>query len=262
MVCNDPIGIFDSGLGGISIANAITHRLPNEKLVYIADSAHAPYGDKSDHFIYTRCRHMVDFLIKHNAKMIIVACNTATLSCIDKLRQEYTLPFVGVEPGIKPAILSTKSGKVGVLATKSSLNSEKYQKLATSLAADKDVFNQACIGLVEQIEKLDFDSADTKLLLKKYIAPLLLKGADQLVLGCTHYPFVYKQIAEIVGDRANIIDTSESVATQAIKIATKVGLSNTIKPTTEIYSSLLNDKMHDQIKTLWNTNSISIYPLN
>lgn len=258
MDCSSAIGIFDSGVGGISVANAISQQLPNENLVYIADSRNAPFGDKSASFIFDRCRYIVDFLLARNVKMVVVACNTATLSCIDELRKHYDIPFVGVEPGIKPAIKASKTGIVGVLATQGSLSSIKYQKLVASIAAEHQVINQPCVGLVELIEGLQFNSQQTLDLLNKYIEPLLARNVDQLVLGCTHYPFVYTQIDSIVNGRAEIIDTSKSVASQVTNIASRIGLNIEPKRQTEVFSSLLSDSMREKITRLWHSPPISI----
>ena len=153
-----PIGIFDSGVGGISVANAIKSAMPAEHLIYVADSANAPYGNKSQSFILSRSQRIVEFLLAQKVKLIVVACNTATLSCIDILRQQYSLPFVGVEPGVKPAVAATLSKKVGVLATPLTVQSERYHQLVERVAHGVEVYSQGCDGLAFPIEKGEFDS--------------------------------------------------------------------------------------------------------
>jgi glutamate racemase len=164
--------------------------------------------------------------LSHQAKIIVVACNTATVSSIEKFRQSYDIPFVGVEPGIKPAASLSKTGTIGVLATKRTLESEQFGQLSRNFASQNTVVSQACIGLVEQIEKLQLDSAETIKLLNHYLAPILAAGADQIVLGCTHYSFVKLAIGKIVKNKASIIDTSEAVAKQLARQLLGLKLNN------------------------------------
>ncbi|MFZ6675209.1 glutamate racemase [Undibacterium sp. Xuan67W] len=219
------VGVFDSGIGGLSVLQHIRHRLPDESLIYFADSGFAPYGDKSELFIIERSLLIADYLHKKNCKAIVVACNTATAAAIKTLRDAYPdMIIVGVEPGLKPAIQLSKNHTVGVLATQSTLQSTKFQTLKNQLSADTDVrfLSQACIGLVDQIEKNELHTEDTLALLHSYITPLLEQGVDTLVLGCTHYPFLTDAIKQIVTNSGaapiQIIDTGEAVARQLEKL--------------------------------------------
>lgn len=257
MQANAPIGVFDSGIGGLSIAKSIQRILPNENLVYVADSLHAPYGDKTAEFIERRSGQVIEFLMSHQAKIIVVACNTATVSSIEKFRQTYDIPFVGVEPGIKPAASLSKTGTIGVMATKRTLESEQFFQLIRNFAPQKKVVSQACIGLVEQIEKLQLDSRETMKLLTDYLTPILAAGADQIVLGCTHYSFVKPSISEIVKDKASIIDTSEAVAKQLVRQLEGLKLTNQNNSVgTQLFFSSDNlDRFSSILYRLWDNPS-------
>lgn len=206
------MGVFDSGVGGLSVLAHIRQALPHESLIYVADSRHAPYGSKSQAFIVDRAVTLSDFLIAHGAKALVVACNTATAAAIGELRRRYTLPIIGMEPAVKPAAAATRSGVVGVLATSGTLQSAQFAALLESYGRQVRVETQACIGLVECIERGELQSASTRQLLQRYIQPLLNAGADTIVLGCTHYPFVRPMIEELVGSDVAIIDTGAAVA--------------------------------------------------
>jgi glutamate racemase len=247
------IGIFDSGIGGLSIAKSIHRILPNENIIYVADSLYAPYGDKTAEFIERRSRQVIEFLLSHQVKIIVVACNTATVSSIEKFRQTYNIPFVGVEPGIKPAASLSKTGAIGVMATKRTLESEQFSLLIRNFAAQKKVVSQACVGLVEQIEKLQLDTQETMKLLTDYLTPILTAGADQIVLGCTHYSFVKPSISKIVKDKANIIDTSEAVAKQLVRQLERLELNNPNQTvgTQQFFSSDDLDKFSSILTRLW-----------
>jgi glutamate racemase len=249
------IGVFDSGVGGLSIAKALNQLLPNEDIIYVADSAHAPYGEKSDVFVAQRCQLIVEFLSKQQVKLVVVACNTATLGCISQLRQRFDLPFVGAEPGIKPALAASLTGVIGVLATQSTLDSEKYRTLLERYVGDNQVINQACNGLVEQIEAVDFDSDKTVSLLRKYLEPMLSNRADQIVLGCTHYGFVTPQINALLQGRAQLINTSAAIARQTSHVLKQHNLltSNTEKGRLSIYSSAYDLGFERTVHALWDT---------
>lgn len=217
------VGVFDSGIGGLSVLQHIRQCLPNESLLYFADSGFAPYGEKSEAEIIERSLHITAFLLKQNIKAMVVACNTATAAAVATLRQKYPdLIIVGIEPGLKPAAQKSTSKIVGVLATKSTLQSQKFKLLSDQLSQETGVqfISQACIGLVNQIEKGELHSAATMQLVRSYIAPLLAQGADMLVLGCTHYPFVKHLIKQVIDENAaaeatvQLIDTGEAVARQ------------------------------------------------
>jgi glutamate racemase len=213
----DPIGIFDSGIGGLSIAKEIRTLLPNEHIVYVADTDHAPYGDRSDQYILQRSLAITDFLVSQNVKTIVVACNTATTACIATLRERYTLPFIGVEPGIMPGILNTKSGVVGVLATSKTLITPSFAALAGRVAANIKIEIMPCPDLVSQVEALKLDYSEAAEVVKKYVLPLLAKGADTLVLGCTHYGYLAQVIAQVAGPNVTLINTQSAVAKEVMR---------------------------------------------
>ncbi|KGD66331.1 glutamate racemase [Alcanivorax nanhaiticus] len=212
MTLSSPIGIFDSGIGGLSVARAVRERLPGEDILYVADSRHAPYGDKSDAFIRDRMHMITDFLLAQGAKAVVVACNTATTAAIAELREAFSVPIIGVEPGVKPAVEATRTGVVGVLATPRTLQTHSFEKLAARFSTDVTLLVQPCPQLVRQIEALDFDGDETRALLREYLAPLLSEGADTIVLGCTHYNYLAEQIAAAAGRDITIISTEDAVA--------------------------------------------------
>ncbi len=215
-----PIGIFDSGIGGLSVLRHIQRYLPGEDLLYFADSGFLPYGEKQRDFVAERTLNAARFLIEKNCKALVIACNTATAAAIHLLRIQYPeTPIIGVEPGLKPAAAITKSKQVGVLATESTLKSEKFRLLRDQLALATGVrfIEQACAGLAEHIEIGQIDSGNTNLLLMRYIAPLIEQNVDTIVLGCTHYPFLSEQISNAAlesgaSEPIRIIDTGEPVA--------------------------------------------------
>lgn len=207
-----PVGVFDSGVGGLSILARIHQLLPNEPLIYVADSAHAPYGPKGEAFIIDRSRHIVDFFLSRQAKAIVVACNTATAAAVKILRKEYSLPVIGMEPAIKPAAEKSRSGIIGVLATEGTLASDKFVDLKSRFDKQVEIITQPCPGLVELIEQLDPDAGAIHNLLKRFLPPLLAKGVDTLVLGCTHYSLIAEDIRVVVGNDIAIVDTDDAVA--------------------------------------------------
>jgi glutamate racemase len=210
-----PIGVFDSGVGGISVLKHIRALMPQESLIYVADSKHAPYGNQTPEFIQARSFHLAEFLLNQGVKALVVACNTATAAAISSLRERYPdLLIIGMEPALKPAVAATKTGVVGVLATSGTLKSAQFSALLEHYAQGVEVVTQACIGLVECVEKGELTSLSTKALLKQYLQPLLSAKADTIVLGCTHYPFVRALIEEIVGSDVVLIDTGDAVAKQ------------------------------------------------
>lgn len=214
---SQPIGVFDSGVGGISVLKHIRALLPHEDLLYIADSKHAPYGNKPPEFICERTFTLADFLISQGAKALVVACNTATAAAIEDLRKEFSVPIIGMEPAVKPAAAATKTGVVGVLATVGTLKSAQFAALLESYGQGVTVVTEGCPGLVECIERGELATAETRSLLESYLKPLLDARADTIVLGCTHYPFVRPLIEEIVGKEITLIDTGAAVARQLQK---------------------------------------------
>lgn len=222
-----PVGVFDSGVGGLSVLQHIRRQLPHEALLYFADSAFAPYGDKPESAIVQRSLSVAKFLLAQGIKALVVACNTATAAAIAAIRQAYpSLIVIGVEPGLKPAIALSKTGIVGVMATSGTLESKKFIALRDQLSREhKTVFlSQACVGLADQIEKGELQSPATALLLHRYMAPLISAGADTLVLGCTHYPFVQSLMQQIITQAGKqvtdigIVDTGNAVARQLVSL--------------------------------------------
>jgi glutamate racemase len=209
---NNTIGVFDSGVGGLSVLKAIRAVLPHEDLVYIADSAHAPYGERSEEFITQRTLVLGHWLARAGVKAITIACNTATVVAAKRLREATHLPVVAIEPAIKPAAALTRSGVVGVLATRQTVQSENVARLCEQHGAGKKIVLQACPGWVEQVEAADLNSPQTLALLHEFVAPLLAQGADTLVLGCTHYPFLRQAIQTMAGSDVVLIDPAQAVA--------------------------------------------------
>lgn len=209
-----PIAVFDSGVGGISVLKHIHQLLPNENLLYVADSIHAPYGNKSAAEIQARCFAIAEFLIAKDAKALVVACNTATAAAIDQMRAKYSLPIIGMEPAVKPAAEASRSGIIGVLATTGTLQSAQFAALLESYGRNVEVVTQACVGLVECVERGELSQESTRELVKRYCQPLLDEGADSVVLGCTHYPLLRSLIQEVVGADVVLIDTGAAVANQ------------------------------------------------
>lgn len=223
---NFPIGIFDSGVGGTSIWKEIVALLPNENTIYLADSKNAPYGEKNKQEIINLSIKNTEYLLKNNCKIIVVACNTATTNAIKTLRQNYHVPFIGIEPAIKPAALSTKTNVVGILATKGTLNSELFEA-TSSVFKEKTIIKETIgKGLVELIENGKINSLEMTHLLELYLKPLLQENVDCLVLGCTHYPYLIPQIRKIVGKKMQIIDSGLAVAKQTKAILEKHELIN------------------------------------
>lgn len=234
---NFSIGIFDSGVGGTSIWKEITTLLPTENTLFLSDSKNAPYGEKSKQEIIDLSIKNTEFLLQQNCKLIVVACNTATTNAIKILREKYTIPFIGIEPAIKPAALKTKTNTIGILATKGTLNSELFEK--TSSAINQQIIVKETIGkgLVELIEGGKLHSKKMTALLKSYLQPMLDEKVDCLVLGCTHYPYLIPQIREIVGDKIQIIDSGEAVAkqTKAVLKAHNLVNENTFAGNHQLY---------------------------
>lgn len=232
MANSKPIGIFDSGVGGLSVLRHIQVLLPHENLLYFADQMHVPYGRRSRSEIQTLSTGITRWFQSQDVKLIVVACNTASAAALTYLRETIpAMPFVGMEPAVKPAAYQTRSGKVGVLATEGTFDSPRYASLMARFAQDVEVFEDPCIGLVPLIEAGQFDTPPTKALLHRILAPMLAVGVDTLVLGCTHYPFVQTTIAAVVQEidaqtavsaglntRVTIIDPAPAVARQTKRI--------------------------------------------
>ncbi|MDH5765614.1 MAG: glutamate racemase [Gammaproteobacteria bacterium] len=219
-----PIGVFDSGLGGLSVLRHIRQLLPAERLYYVADSAYAPYGDKPESDIQQRSTVITRYLISHDIKALVVACNTATAAAIETLRADFDLPIIGMEPAVKPAALLTQSGVVGILATPGTLASEKYARLYQQFAENVKIISQPCPGLVEQVEKAELESGQTRELVTRYVSALLEQGADTLVLGCTHYPFLKSLVEDVAGVSVRVLDTGEAVARELQRRLDQAGI--------------------------------------
>ncbi|MCY1494921.1 Glutamate racemase [compost metagenome] len=219
MVSDAPVGVFDSGVGGLSVLGEIRRLLPGESLLYVADSGHVPYGEKSPEFIRERSQRIAGFLLEQGAKALVLACNTATAAAVADLRARYPeLPIIGMEPAVKPAAAATRSGVVGVLATTGTLKSAKFAALLDRFASDVRVITQPCPGLVERIEAGELNGSGTRELLRGWVEPLLAEGCDTLILGCTHYPFIKPLLAELVPDAVRLIDTGAAVARQLQRV--------------------------------------------
>ncbi len=235
------IGVFDSGLGGLTVVQAMTQVIKGAELFYIADTQNAPYGEKTPEEILQYSLNITQYFIDtHQIDALIVACNTATSAAIQKLRTYYpSLIIIGTEPGIKPAIELTKTGKVGVLATPATLKGDKYQQLANNLAHEKDVvlFEQACPGLVEQIEKGEILGSSTEIMLEMWLAPMRDNSVDTIVLGCTHYPLVSDVIKKIMQRDLNLIQTGEAISKRLLTLSQEKGHNNNGNLKITIYST-------------------------
>ena len=211
------IGVFDSGVGGLSVLRAIRDALPGEDLVYVADSGHAPYGDQSEVHITERTLSVGLWLAQQGVKAITIACNTATVVAARSLRDQTHLPVVAIEPAIKPAVALTRTGVVGVLATRQTVQSESVAKLCDQYGQGKRIVLQACPGWVELVEQANLHSPYTESLVREFVAPLVAQGCDTLVLGCTHYPFLHAAIQRVAGEGVTLMDPAEAVARELVR---------------------------------------------
>jgi glutamate racemase len=253
MKAEDPIGVFDSGVGGLSVLREIRRELPGEHLLYVADSGHAPYGDKPAELIEARAVAIIEFLISQRAKAIVVACNTATGVAIRMLRARFSLPIIAMEPAVKPAAAHTRSGVVGVLATSRTIASDNFARLHERFGTEVKILMQACPGLVEQVEAGDLQGARTRALIERYVAPLVVQGADTIVLGCTHYPFLAALIREIAGPGVAIIDPSAAIARELRRRLAAAQLLSTGSRggTEQFWTSSTPDASRPVIAQLW-----------
>lgn len=221
-----PIGVFDSGLGGLSVLDAMRALLPNESMRYIADSGYAPYGEKTDAFIRHRSKAIADWLVERGAKMLVVACNTATTHAIRHLRATLSIPIVGVEPGIRPATLVTATGVIGVLATAATLRSERFRALLAEHETRYRFVCQAGHGLVEQIEQGHLQGAIVEDLLVRYLTPMANAGADTVILGSTHFPLLAPAIKRLFADRFTLIETGSAIARRVQALLSEQALAS------------------------------------
>ena len=214
-----PIGIFDSGIGGLSVLRAICSQMPNENILYFGDQGHIPYGPRPMEQIRDFSEAITKFLLEQNVKLIVVACNTASAAGLKYLREKFPgVQFVGMEPAVKPAAETTQTGKVGVLATPATFQGALYASVVERFANGVELFQNTCSGLVQQIEQGNLQGSETRTILENALHPMLEKNIDTVVLGCTHYPFVIPLIQEIVGDDVRVIDPAPSVAKQAQRL--------------------------------------------
>jgi glutamate racemase len=248
-----PVGIFDSGIGGLSIAHAIRQILPEENFVYFADSGFSPYGTKSEAIIQERSEYIVNFLVKQGCKAIVVACNTATVNSISKLRTKFSVPFIGVEPAIKPAAQKTKTGTIGVLATEQTLRSESFKLLKAKYSKKVRIKTKACTDFISLVENLDHNSERAFKVAQQYIQPLIAQDCDQIILGCTHFSFLHSTIAKVVQDQAHIIDTAAPVAMELNRRLSQLNQQNVNNQTStaKFWTSGVPSTVIGTMNTLW-----------
>ncbi len=251
------IGIFDSGVGGISVWKAVKSLLPKESIIYFADSQNAPYGYKSQEDIILLSKRVVDFFIQSNVKLVVVACNTATAAAIDFLRQNYNIPFVGMEPAVKPASLLTQNNKIGVLATAGTLKGRLFNDTSKKYTVGKEVYTAVGEGFVELVEQGDWSSQSAQKKVEKVLLPLIEKGIDHLVLACTHYPFLRPLMEQVIHqysvEAVQIIDPAIPVAKQVLNLLKQNNdLNNEAEPYYQFYSSgtlrVLKNLVEEEIK--------------
>jgi glutamate racemase len=242
------IGVFDSGVGGLSILDEALQQLPHHNYIYFADSANAPYGDKPPQWIAERSLQICHYLMEQDCSAIVVACNTATAEAIATIRSTLDIPIIGVEPGIKPAAMQSQNGIVGVLATEATLNSDKFNALLATLPEHCQFIKQAGAGLVPLIEAGLIETPEMQALLRSHLKPILDQGADTLVLGCTHYPFLKKMIRAVVGDSMTLIDTSDAVVRQLLRQIHQQGLIVSSKHSPKL--SLLSTANADTLEAM------------
>lgn len=251
---DQPIGVFDSGIGGLTVANAVLELLPNESILYYADTAHLPYGQKPLEIIRQYSFEITNKLLEQGCKSIVIACNTASAAALPYLRHHFPdTILVGMEPAVKPAAKATRSGVVGVLATAGTFQSERYAQLMQRYTGDVQVLQNPCTGLVEIIESGSINLPRTNLLLREIISPMLAAGADTFVLGCTHYPFIRHLLEQLVPDDAIIIDPAPAVTRQlARRLDTaQLLLTGSRKPFYRFHASGSNASLQRTLEQHW-----------
>ena len=238
------IGIMDSGCGGLSVFREIRKSLPDERFIYYADNAFCPYGEKEPEFIIDRCRAITDFFIGKGAEIMVIACNTATAAAIATLRAEYSIPFIGMEPAVKPAALGTKTGVIGVLATAGTLKASKYLNTRGRFEDNVRIEERVGKGFVELVESGELDGPRAEQTVRTSLQPLLDSGADTIVLGCTHYPLLLPLLQRIAGDGIRFIDPAPAVTRQLLNVMKEKGISTSDgNPDTELVSSGPDDAL-------------------
>ena len=256
-----PIGVFDSGVGGLSVLRALRTHLPAEDFLYVADTAYAPYGEKSEDEIAARCIAIGDFLVTRGVKAIVIACNTATAAAATQLRARYTLPIIALEPAVKPAVAASRSGIVGVLATQRTLEAPRFQELVTRFAAQAQIILQPCPQLVTLLESGADQKPAMQDALKNYLTPLLAAQADALVLGCTHFVFLRPQMSAIAGNAVRLFDSSDAVAqTLRTRLHTHSLQHTNHQGSEQFYSSAATPTMQALMQRLWQA-PLTLQPL-
>ena len=257
---SSPIGIFDSGVGGLTIWKEIADLLPGEYTIYFADSAFAPYGQRDPREILQRCRLITRWLLEKGCKLIVVACNTATTNAIAALRAEFPIPFIGIEPAIKPAALQSQSGKIGVLATRGTLSSALFADTSKLHASGIEIYEQEGKGLVQLIESGITEGPEMQAHLQPLLAPMIAAGIDHLVLGCTHYPYLKPVLQELLPKGLNVLDCGLPVARQTRRILESVNLLNPgAAGTREFYTNGNPEIMQEMLIKLGSRGAITFF---
>jgi glutamate racemase len=235
-----PIGLFDSGMGGLTVARAIIERLPQESLIYFGDTAHVPYGPKAKESIISYSEAITSYLLKKGCKAIVVACNTATTVAIEHLRTRWSsVPIFGMEPAVKPGAKATKTGKIGVLATASTFSSQRYRSLMYQYASNVELLENPCVGLVRMIEDGLIEGPELERFLAPILSPMKAQGADTYVLGCTHYPFIAPSLRKMLGPDVSLIDPAPALARHLESVLQQKNMLNNSEtpPTYKFYTS-------------------------
>ncbi|WP_190240350.1 glutamate racemase [Pelotomaculum schinkii] len=253
MNCTGPIGFFDSGVGGLSVMKEVRRLLPGEDMIYYADSIYCPYGGKPPVIIRDRVFTICDFLISKGVKLIVMACNTASITALDAVRERITVPVVGLEPAVKPAVAATKNGKIGVLATGVTLAGERFHSLVERFGETVEVYTQPCPGLVELVEAGKLESPETRTLLARYLDPLLARGVDTIVLGCTHYPFLKPLVQKMSHSGVSVIDSGAAVARQVARLLQGCNLAADISASgrEHFFTSGEQEEVQRVVRLLW-----------
>ena len=256
---NQPVGVFDSGVGGLSVLRAMRQLMPEEPVIYFADQVHVPYGPRSLEQVRDFSEAITRFLLDQGARLIVVACNTASAAALHYLREKFSdISFVGMEPAVKPAAEHTQSGLVGVLATPTTFQSALYASVLERFANGVQVLQDTCPGLVGQIEGGNLDGEETHAILENALRPMLDRGIDTVVLGCTHYPFVIPLIEQIVGEKVRVIDPAPAVAKQAKRLLEAEGMKKSVgeRAQVRLYTSGNSDSLKSMLPKLLGENGL------
>jgi glutamate racemase len=255
---NNPIGVFDSGVGGLTVVAALRRYLPNENIIYLGDTARVPYGGKSPETVIRYSKEITNLLLEQNAKLIVIACNTASALALTTLKSIYSVPIHGViEPGAAAAVRATKKGIIGVIGTRATIASKAYQKAIHRLSPKTDVLSYPCPLLVPLVEEGLFEDEITHRVLERYLEPMLSQGIDTLVLGCTHYPLLKKLISKVIGPNVTLVDSAENCALAVQTLLTTKNLARE-ESTSGTLHVLLTDTSEDFLHSAANALQISI----